>query len=76
MRWLFDYGLQATGMMTMMKELQIPLLGSHHLGIDDTKNIARVLQHMLAEGAVMQITARRNSASSENVEFLFKNRIR
>lgn len=62
-------------MMTMMKELQIPLMGSHHLGIDDTKNIARVLQHMLADGAVMQITAR-STTSPENVEFLFKNRIR
>lgn len=63
-------------MMTMMKELQIPLLGSHHLGIDDTKNIARVLQRMLADGALLQITARRNADSPENVEFLFKNRIR
>jgi len=60
----------------MMKELRIPLVGSHHLGIDDTKNIARVLQHMLADGALVQITARRNSDSPENVEFLFKNRIR
>lgn len=63
-------------MMTMMKELQIPLLGSHHLGFDDSKNIARVLQHMLADGAVIQISARRNPDSLENVEFLFKNRIR
>lgn len=73
---LSGFGGQATGMMTMMKELRIPLVGSHHLGIDDTKNIARVLQHMLADGALVQITARRNSDSPENVEFLFKNRIR
>ena len=58
----------------MMKQLDIPLLGSHHLGIDDTKNIARVLQHMLADGALMQITARRNP-ESQKVEFLFENRI-
>ena len=63
-------------MMSMMKELRIPLLGSHHLGIDDTKNIARVLQRMIADGALLQITARRNAGSPENVEFLFKNRIR
>ncbi|KAK9268567.1 hypothetical protein L1049_000321 [Liquidambar formosana] len=74
--YLNFYKRRATGMMTMMKELQIPLLGSHHLGIDDTKNIARVLQHMLADGALVQITARRNPNSPENVEFLFKNRIR
>ncbi|XP_059661478.1 uncharacterized exonuclease domain-containing protein At3g15140 [Cornus florida] len=74
--YLNFYNRRATGMITMMKELQIPLLGSHHLGIDDTKNIARVLQQMLADGALLQITARRNPNSPENVEFLFKNRIR
>ncbi|KAJ9671567.1 hypothetical protein PVL29_025329 [Vitis rotundifolia] len=74
--YLNFYKRRATGMMTMMKELRIPLLGSHHLGIDDTKNIARVLQRMLADGALLQITARRNADSPENVEFLFKNRIR
>jgi len=62
-------------MVTMMKELQIPLVGSHHLGIDDTKNITRVLQHMLVDGALIQITARRNPRSLREVSFLFKNRI-
>lgn len=59
----------------MMKELNMPLVGKHHLGIDDTKNIARVLQRILVDGALMQITARRSSSSLEKVEFLFKNRI-
>ncbi|KAK6934221.1 Exonuclease, RNase T/DNA polymerase III [Dillenia turbinata] len=72
--YLNFYNRRATGMMSMMKQLQIPLLGSHHLGIDDSKNIARVLQHMLADGALIQITARRNPAS-QNVDYLFKNRI-
>uniref|UniRef100_A0A0E0E1N1 Exonuclease domain-containing protein n=2 Tax=Oryza TaxID=4527 RepID=A0A0E0E1N1_9ORYZ len=67
--------LEATGMMTMMRELQMPIVGSHHLGIDDAKNIARVVQRMLADGAVMQITAKRQSATGD-VKFLFKNRIR
>lgn len=62
-------------MVTMMKELQMPLVGSHHLGIDDTKNITRVLQHMLVDGALIQITARRNPKSLREVSFLFKNRI-
>lgn len=62
-------------MLTMMRELQMPLVGSHHLGIDDTKNITRVLQHMIIDGAVLQITARRNCDSPESVEFLYKNRI-
>ncbi|KVI02221.1 Ribonuclease H-like domain-containing protein [Cynara cardunculus var. scolymus] len=67
---------QAAGMRTMMNELKIPMLGSHHLGIDDTKNIARVLQHMLTDGAVLKITARRDPRSPESVEFLFVNRIK
>lgn len=74
--FLLDNGQQATGMVTMMRELEIPMLGSHHLGIDDTKNIARVLQHMLVDGALIQITARRNPMSPRDVNFLFKNRIR
>lgn len=63
-------------MRTMMNELKIPLLGSHHLGIDDTKNIARVLQRMLMDGAVLKITARRNPLVTGKVEFLFENRIK
>ncbi|XP_058100607.1 uncharacterized exonuclease domain-containing protein At3g15140 [Magnolia sinica] len=74
--YLNFYQRRATGMMTMMKELGIPLVGSHHLGIDDAKNISRVLQRMLADGAVLQITARRNLTAPGDVEFLFKNRIR
>nr|GEX15752.1 uncharacterized exonuclease domain-containing protein At3g15140 [Tanacetum cinerariifolium] len=68
--------LTAAGMRTMMNELNIQMLGSHHLGIDDTKNIARVLQRMLTDGAVLEITARRNPLVPENVEFLFENRIK
>ncbi|KAK2968408.1 hypothetical protein RJ640_004414 [Escallonia rubra] len=74
--YLNFYKRRATGMITMMKELQMPLIGSHHLGIDDTKNITRVLQRMLADGAVLQITARRNANDLKSVEFLFNNRIR
>lgn len=67
---------QASGMMTMMRELEIPPLGSHHLGIDDSKNIARVVQHLLIDGASLRITARRISSGPGDVRFLFKNRIR
>ncbi|KAK7405300.1 hypothetical protein VNO78_06508 [Psophocarpus tetragonolobus] len=73
--YLNFYNRRATGMVKMMKELQIPLMGSHHLGIDDSRNIARVLQHMLLDGALIQITARRNPRSLRDVKFLFKNRI-
>ncbi|XP_047165947.1 uncharacterized exonuclease domain-containing protein At3g15140 [Vigna umbellata] len=73
--YLNFYDRRATGMVTMMKELQIPLMGSHHLGIDDSMNIARVLQRMLLDGALIQVTARRNPNSLQKVSFLFKNRI-
>ncbi|KDP45856.1 hypothetical protein JCGZ_15300 [Jatropha curcas] len=66
---------EARGMRTMMEQLKIPMQGSHHLGIDDTKNIAKVLLRMLSDGAVIPITARRNPVSG-NVNFLYKNRIR
>ncbi|KAI3497141.1 hypothetical protein L1887_39535 [Cichorium endivia] len=74
--YLNFYKRRAAGMRTMMNELKISLLGSHHLGIDDTKNIARVLQRMLTDGAVLKITARRNPQVHENVEFFFENRIK
>uniref|UniRef100_A0A804PWP5 Exonuclease domain-containing protein n=1 Tax=Zea mays TaxID=4577 RepID=A0A804PWP5_MAIZE len=73
--YLNFYNRRATGMMTMMRELQLPIVGNHHLGIDDSKNIARVVQRMLADGAVIQITAKRQSATGD-VRFLFKDRIR
>lgn len=59
-----------------MEQLKIPMLGSHHLGFDDTKNITKVLLRMLADGAVISITARRYPDSPANVHFLCKNRIR
>ncbi|KAG8386360.1 hypothetical protein BUALT_Bualt03G0140800 [Buddleja alternifolia] len=73
--YLNFYNRRAPGMVSMMRELQIPALGSHHLGIDDSKNITRVLQRLLTDGALLQITARR-SPGSNNVKFLFQNRIR
>lgn len=65
--------MQASGMRSMLNQRGIQALGSHHLGIDDSKNIARVLQRLLSDGAILQITARRTSPN--NVKFLFQNRI-
>ncbi|XP_013638787.1 PREDICTED: uncharacterized exonuclease domain-containing protein At3g15140 [Brassica oleracea var. oleracea] len=74
--YLNFYGREARGMVSMMRQCGIRLMGSHHLGIDDTKNITRVVQRMLADGAVFKITARRSKSNMRNVEFLFKNRIK
>ncbi|XP_051151904.1 uncharacterized exonuclease domain-containing protein At3g15140-like [Andrographis paniculata] len=69
------YNKRAPGMLSMMSELRIRPLGSHHLGIDDTKNIVRVMHHMLDDGALLQVTAKRPHGSCRNVDFLFQNRI-
>ncbi|CAN6893209.1 unnamed protein product [Brassica oleracea] len=74
--YLNFYGREARGMVSMMRQCGIRLMGSHHLGIDDTKNITRVVQRMLADGAVFKITSRRSKSNMRNVEFLFKNRIK
>lgn len=74
--YLNFYNRRAPGMLSMMRELRIPPLGSHHLGIDDSKNIARVLRHLLTDGALLQITARRTPHSTDRVRFLFQNRIK
>nr|VDD46347.1 unnamed protein product [Brassica oleracea] len=74
--YLNFYGREARGMVSMMRQCGIRLMGSHHLGIDDTKNTTRVVQRMLADGAVFKITARRSKSNMRNVEFLFKNRIK
>lgn len=73
--YLNFYHREARGMMSMMKQLDISVLGSHHLGLDDTKNIARVLQHMLVDGAIMSITAWRSPKSPDRVQFAYQNRI-
>lgn len=62
-------------MLSMMRELRILPLGSHHLGIDDTKNIVRVMHRLLNDGARLQITAKRPHGSPKHVKFLFENRI-
>ncbi|XP_065862020.1 uncharacterized exonuclease domain-containing protein At3g15140 [Euphorbia lathyris] len=57
---------EVKGMRGMMRQLNMKMMGNHHLGIDDTKNIARVLQKILADGADIKITAWRNPDGSVN----------
>jgi len=45
------YGLKHNkGMEGMLNRLQLPLEGRHHSGIDDSKNIARIVQRMQTDG--------------------------
>lgn len=40
-------GKSAKGMTQMLAQLHLPLLGRHHSGIDDTRNIASILRELL-----------------------------
>ena len=42
-------GKKALGMTTMLEEFNLELQGRHHSGIDDCKNLARVVQAMMQE---------------------------
>lgn len=53
------YNKQSFGMAHMLQELSLPLIGKHHSGIDDCKNIARVVGKMQTDGCVWQVTTTR-----------------
>lgn len=44
------YKIKAYGMTDMLTYCGLPLIGRHHSGIDDTKNIANIMKHMLQHG--------------------------
>lgn len=44
-------GRRPAGMAEVLAELELPLTGTHHRGLDDTRNIARILEHVF--GAVL-----------------------
>lgn len=44
------------GMARMLEVLKMDLIGKHHSGIDDCRNIARLLIRMMHEGCVFQLT--------------------
>ena len=37
----------------LMRELDLPLIGRHHSGIDDCRNIARIVELMCRRGGVL-----------------------
>ncbi|XP_037069786.1 ERI1 exoribonuclease 3-like isoform X2 [Pollicipes pollicipes] len=51
------------GMDRLMKELGLPLIGRHHSGIDDCRNIARIVELMCRRGAVVSETGSLGSES-------------
>ncbi|XP_017246165.1 uncharacterized exonuclease domain-containing protein At3g15140 isoform X2 [Daucus carota subsp. sativus] len=72
--YLNFYNREATGMVPMLSQLKMQVLGTHHVGIDDTRNIARVLQRLIVDGAVLQLTGWKTM--NGKVEYLFNNRIK
>ncbi len=46
----YCYDRYAGGMANMLSALKIPLDGRHHSGIDDTRNIAKILIQILCDG--------------------------
>jgi len=44
------YRMRPRGMVGMLEQLNIVLLGRHHSGIDDCRNIVKVWQRMLTDG--------------------------
>lgn len=63
-------------MLAMLKGLNITLSGTHHVGLDDAHNIARILQRMLAHGAIVKITAKRKANDPKAVRWTFSNRVK
>merc|ERR1711879_224212 len=48
-KW-YKKGKQPRNMVEMLERLELDLTGTHHSGIDDCRNIAKVVQVMLSEG--------------------------
>lgn len=46
------YPMRRLGMENVLKELKIPLVGRHHSGIDDSRNIASIVLHMMSVHAM------------------------
>jgi ERI1 exoribonuclease 3 len=49
-------GRKPTGMLGMLRALRIPHEGHHHRGVDDVKNLCRVVVRLLEEGAAFRPT--------------------
>ena len=63
-------GVRRCGMAKALDHLGIPLRGTHHRGIDDARNIARVAQLMLAERPDEDTPAIPNAGTGTHLEWL------
>ena len=67
-----DY--QMTGMKPVLNYLNIYLQGTHHLGMDDVSNIAKIIFRLRQDGAIIKETAIRNDTTGY-VKYLMKKKI-
>ena len=44
------FGMQSMGMAGMLGKLGLPLIGHHHSGLDDTRNISKIVQELWGAG--------------------------
>merc|ERR1711924_573990 len=49
-------GISPGSMVKMLRVLNLSLEGRHHSGIDDTRNISRVVAEIASRGAVLDVT--------------------
>ena len=59
--WKFPRGKQPQGMTDMLTRLDLTLEGKHHSGIDDCRNIAKIVLKLISQGCHFQATARLDS---------------
>jgi ERI1 exoribonuclease 3 len=50
-----DKKARQSGMAEMLRELRLPLVGKHHCGLDDARNIASILIELLGNGAALDV---------------------
>ncbi|CAJ1431480.1 unnamed protein product [Effrenium voratum] len=50
--FMANTGKPSTGMKGMLESLEMPLEGRHHSGLDDCRNIARILAELLRRGTI------------------------
>lgn len=56
--------IEARGMADMLHKLNLPLVGRHHSGLDDCKNIAQIVCRMIDDGCTFKLTQQRREKAA------------
>jgi len=64
------------GMMTMLQRLGIKHTGRHHSGIDDVKNICKIVQKMLMKGVQFDYTTKQFQNGNISNDIKVKDRLK